>query len=138
MEPRVVRAGATSIAIVGDPYGGAITAEAGQGADLVFVDAPCSGSGTWRRNPEAKWTIDPARLASYGAAQTKLLDRAVQLAKPNGRIAYAVCSILGQEGDVQMQAFTTRHPGWRMTQSQKFTPARDETDGFFVAILERA
>ena len=135
MEPRLVRAGATTVEIVGDPYGGAIGAATGTGAGLVFVDAPCSGSGTWRRNPEAKWTLDPARLAAYRAAQTKLLDRAADLAKPGGRIAYAVCSILPGEGAEQVQAFSRRHPAWRVTATQALTPARDATDGFYLAVL---
>jgi 16S rRNA (cytosine967-C5)-methyltransferase len=138
MEPRIVRAGAGIVEIVGDPYGGAITSAKGEGADLVFVDAPCSGSGTWRRNPEAKWTLDRARLASYSAAQVKLLDRAAELVKPSGRIVYAVCSILPAEGEVQARAFTARHPAWTVSASETLTPARDETDGFFAAVLSQA
>jgi 16S rRNA (cytosine967-C5)-methyltransferase len=137
MEPRIVRAGASIVEIVGDPYGGAITSATGEGADLVFVDAPCSGTGTWRRNPEAKWTLDRARLASYSAAQTKLLDRAAELVKPTGRIVYAVCSILPAEGEGQAKAFTARHPAWTVSASETLTPARDETDGFFVAVLSQ-
>lgn len=137
MEPRIARAGATIVEIVGDPYGGAIKAAAGEGADLVFVDAPCSGSGTWRRNPESKWTLDETRLAAYRAAQTKLLDRAAELAKPTGRILYAVCSLLSQEGEAQVTAFAARNPSWRVAQSLMLTPARDQTDGFFAAELRR-
>jgi 16S rRNA (cytosine967-C5)-methyltransferase len=135
MEPRLARAGATIVEIVGDPYGGAIVAAAEGGADLVFVDAPCSGSGTWRRNPEAKWTLDPERLSGYLAAQAKLLDRAGELAKPGGRIAYAVCSVLPVEGDGQLRAFLAREPDWRLAMQKVFTPARDGTDGFYLAVL---
>jgi 16S rRNA (cytosine967-C5)-methyltransferase len=135
MEPRLVRAGAAIVEIVGDPYGGAIKAAAGEGADLSFVDAPCSGSGTWRRNPESKWTLDEARLAAYRVAQEKLLDRAAELAKPSGRILYAVCSLLPQEGVAQAHAYTARHPRWRLVKSLTLTPARDETDGFYAALL---
>jgi 16S rRNA (cytosine967-C5)-methyltransferase len=137
MEPRIARAGATIVEIVGDPYGGAINTAAGEGADVVFVDAPCSGTGTWRRNPESKWTLDEARLAAYRAAQAKLLDRAAELAKPDGRILYAVCSVLPQEGEVQAKAFVARHPNWRTARSLILTPARDQTDGFFAAELRR-
>ncbi len=137
MEPRIARAGATIVEIVGDPYGGAIKTAAGEGADVVFVDAPCSGTGTWRRNPESKWTLDEARLAAYRAAQAKLLDRAAELAKPDGRILYAVCSVLPQEGEVQAKAFVARHPNWRAARSLILTPARDQTDGFFAAELRR-
>lgn len=138
MEPRVARAGATCIEIVGDPYGGAVAAAAREKCDLIFIDAPCSGTGTWRRNPEAKWTLDEARLTTYRAAQSKLLDRAAELARPEGRIAYAVCSILKAEADDQIRAFTGRHPGWNPTATLTLTPARDDTDGFFIAILDRA
>jgi 16S rRNA (cytosine967-C5)-methyltransferase len=136
MEPRLTRAGAKIVEIVGDPYGGAIVAAVREGADLVFVDAPCSGSGTWRRNPEAKWTLDPERLAAYRAAQTKLLDRAVDLVKPGGRIAYAVCSVLPIEGDEQVRALLARRPAWRIATNEMFTPARDGTDGFYLAVLK--
>ena len=138
MEPRVARAGASIIEIVGDPYGGAITTAAGQGADLVFVDAPCSGSGTWRRNPEAKWTLDEERLHTYREAQAKLLDRAATLVHSGGRIAYAVCSMLPSEGEAQVAAFAARKTGWHVAEKQMLTPARDGTDGFFVAIFEQA
>lgn len=135
MEPRIARAGATIVEIVGDPYGGAIKAAAGEGADLVFVDAPCSGSGTWRRNPESKWTLEESRLARYRAAQTKLLDRAAELTKPGGRMLYAVCSILPQEGEAQAEAFVAHHNEWRVANTLTLTPARDETDGFYAALL---
>lgn len=135
MEPRLARAGAGIVEIVGDPYGGAIKAAVGEGADLVFVDAPCSSTGTWRRNPESKWTLDEARLATYRAAQTKLLDRAADLAKPGGRILYAVCSILPEEGEAQTQAFLARHADWHPTSTLKLSPARDATDGFYAALL---
>lgn len=138
MAPRIVRAGATIVDVLGDPYGPVVTTAKGEGADLVFVDAPCSGTGTWRRNPESKWTLDPARMTTFRAAQTKLLDRAAELTKPTGRVVYAVCSILPAEGQAQVDAFAARHPDWRVTATQSLTPARDETDGFFVAMLERA
>jgi 16S rRNA (cytosine967-C5)-methyltransferase len=138
MEPRVIRAGATIIDIVGDPYGGAIAAAVGEGADIVFVDAPCSGTGTWRRNPESKWTLDEARLANFRAAQVRLLDRAAKLAKPSGRIVYVVCSLLPSEGHEQIEQFITRNPAWRLANSTRLTPARDGTDGFFAAVLHCA
>jgi 16S rRNA (cytosine967-C5)-methyltransferase len=138
MEPRVARAGATIVEIVGDPYGGAISTAVGEGADLVFVDAPCSGTGTWRRNPETKWTLDRERLAAYRQSQTRLLNRAAELAKPTGRIAYAVCSILPAEGPEQIGAFVTRKPSWRPQIERRLTPARDATDGFYVAVLTQA
>jgi 16S rRNA (cytosine967-C5)-methyltransferase len=131
------RAGATIIHITGDPYGEAIKAAVGEGADIVFVDAPCSGTGTWRRNPEAKWTLDEARLKTFRAAQAQLLDRAAQLAKPGGRIVYVVCSVLPSESVAQIERFAARHAGWRTSKSIRLTPAQDGTDGFFAAILTR-
>jgi 16S rRNA (cytosine967-C5)-methyltransferase len=133
MEPRVERAGASIVEIAGDPYGGAVPSD----ADLVFVDAPCSGTGTWRRNPESKWTLDPARLATYEAAQRRLLDRAAQLVTADGAIVYAVCSVLPAETEGQMTAFLARHGGWRCTSRELLTPHRSQTDGFFVARLTR-
>ena len=137
MEPRMDRAGAKIIEIAGDPYGGAIKTAVGEGADIVFVDAPCSGTGTWRRNPEAKWTLDEARLKTFRAAQSQLLDRAAELTKPGGRIVYVVCSVLPSESVAQIERFTARHKGWQLTKSQRLTPANDGTDGFFAAVLTR-
>ncbi|MCE9523303.1 MAG: RsmB/NOP family class I SAM-dependent RNA methyltransferase [Alphaproteobacteria bacterium] len=137
MEPRLDRAGASIVQIAGDPYGEAIKASVGEGADIVFVDAPCSGTGTWRRNPEAKWTLDPARLKTFRAAQAQLLDRAAVLTAPQGRIVYVVCSVLPSESSGQIDAFLARHPGWSVSTAKRFTPAHDGTDGFFAAIFTR-
>lgn len=133
--PRAERAGATIIVTAGDPYGAALDQTVGGGADIVFIDAPCSGSGTWRRNPEAKWTLDAARLRTYGAAQVRLLDRAVELTRRGGHVIYAVCSVLAAERQEQLDAFLRRHPGWRIDGFVDLTPARDQTDGFFAARL---
>lgn len=130
-EPRIARAGATIIEAPRDPYGASIL----RCADLVFVDAPCSGSGTWRRNPEAKWTLDATRLESYRQAQVQLLDRAVELVRPGGLIVYAVCSILPCERLEQIDAFLQRSAGWRLDATLDLSPARDGTDGFFAARL---
>ena len=114
-------------------------------ADVVLVDAPCSGSGTLRRNPEARWRLQPGRLDSLVQLQRHVLDLAVPLVKPGGAIVYAVCSLISREGAGQVDAFLSRHAGWT-TQSpfgtgrpdglgRKLTPAHDATDGFFVARL---
>jgi 16S rRNA (cytosine967-C5)-methyltransferase len=129
-EPRIARAGATIVEQAGNPYGAAVS-----GADVVFVDAPCSGSGTWRRNPEAKWTLDAARLETYLQAQVQLLDRAAEVVRPGGRLVFAVCSVLPWERLEQVDAFLKRHPGWRLDATLDLTPARDGTDGFFAARL---
>jgi 16S rRNA (cytosine967-C5)-methyltransferase len=111
--------------------------------DLILVDAPCSGTGTWRRNPELRWRLDPKRLADYVKLQSYLLDLAAELIKPGGRIVYAVCSLLADEGRGQAEAFGSRSAmvaeelgimaGRTAGPGRILTPARDGTDGFFVA-----
>ncbi|HEU0100458.1 MAG TPA: RsmB/NOP family class I SAM-dependent RNA methyltransferase [Allosphingosinicella sp.] len=111
--------------------------------DLILVDAPCSGTGTWRRNPELRWRLDPKRLAGYVKLQAYLLDLAAELIRPGGRIVYAVCSLLAEEGRGQAAAFEGRSamvpedlpiPGGRAAGPGRIlTPAQDGTDGFFVA-----
>ena len=119
---------------------------AGQ-ADLVLVDAPCSGSGTWRRNPEGRWRLTPERLDRVVALQKRLLHVAAQLVRPGGAIVYAVCSILAREGAGQAADFLARHASWVSSatpipagrldgQGRLLTPGHDGTDGFFVARLE--
>src|SRR4051812_28803161 len=79
-------------------------------ADLVLIDAPCTGTGTWRRNPDAKWRIRPGALEVRLKDQVAVLDRAVDLVKPGGRIAYITCSVLPQENGEQIRGFMARHP----------------------------
>jgi len=116
-------------------------------ADLVVVDAPCSGTGTWRRNPEARWRLTPERLARVVALQARLLDVAARLVKPGGTLVHIVCSLLDEEGAGQAEAFLSRHPGWRAEPitlpagsprgpGLRLTPSEDGTDGFFVARLK--
>jgi 16S rRNA (cytosine967-C5)-methyltransferase len=113
-------------------------------ADAVLVDAPCSGTGTWRRNPEARWRLTPAALDRNVQLQARLLDTAAVLVRPGGRLIYVVCSLLDVEGTQQATAFLTRHPGWRAVPlaigagtprgpGLRLTPAHDQTDGFFIA-----
>lgn len=143
LAPRAIRAGATIVEMAGDPYTEHASL-AGGTADLVVVDAPCSGSGTWRRNPETKWTLDPLRLESCRVAQAGALDRAAALVKPGGRLAYIVCSYLPAEGRDQVAAFLKRHPVFGPDQPEDGSPAalqlsiaRDGTDGFFAQRLVR-
>ncbi|MEQ1754498.1 MAG: RsmB/NOP family class I SAM-dependent RNA methyltransferase [Micropepsaceae bacterium] len=138
MRPRVVRAGASNIRLAGDPYSGDIADRVGAGADIVFVDAPCSGSGTWRRNPEAKWNLTPETLQGYRDIQARLLDRAAVLVNKQGRVVYAVCSVLPAEGPQQAEAFCARHPDWHVSRHLALTPAQSGTDGFYAAELKRA
>lgn len=113
-------------------------------ADLVLIDAPCSGSGTWRRNPETRWRLTPDRLSRLTVLQSHLLDVAAELVRPGGLVVYAVCSLLAEEGQGQAEAFGGRRsgfvseppdmPGGRPSgPGRLLTPGHDGTDGFFVA-----
>jgi 16S rRNA (cytosine967-C5)-methyltransferase len=117
-------------------------------ADLVLIDAPCSGSGTWRRNPEGRWRLTPERLERVIALQERLLGIGAELVKPGGRLVYAVCSLLSREGAGQIERFQTRHSSWISEATampagrsdgagRLLTPGHDGTDGFFVARLAR-
>ena len=123
--------------------------------DRVLVDAPCSGTGTWRRNPDMKWRIGPADIAELRVVQDDVLDRASRLVKPGGRLIYATCSLLPAENEQAVDAFLERHAEFRVLPVAgvwaelleadcpvdgpylRLTPARHHTDGFFAAILER-
>jgi 16S rRNA (cytosine967-C5)-methyltransferase len=146
LAPRAERAGVTIVdERLLDPQreGDALVALRGS-VDLVVVDAPCSGTGTWRRNPEARWRLTPARLERLTSLQARLLDLAATLVKPGGHVVHIVCSLLDEEGADQAGAFLNRHPGWRsdpLTGSagaahgpgRRLTPASHGTDGFFFA-----
>ena len=117
-------------------------------ADLVLVDAPCSGSGTWRRSPEGRWRLTPERLDRLVGQQRRLLDIAAELVRPGGYLVYAVCSLLSREGADQIDAFVSRHSSWIVKETsiaagrlegsgRLLTPGHDATDGFFVARLCR-
>ena len=130
-------------------------------ADLVLIDAPCTGTGTWRRNPDAKWRMRPGALEVRLKDQVTVLDRAAALTKPGGRIAYITCSVLPPENGEQIRAFVARHPDFvivppsqtttvlwdkaedfaaAMLQSAEgllMTPRRTGTDGFFVSVLKK-
>ncbi len=131
-------------------------------ADLVLVDAPCTGIGTWRRNPDAKWRIRPGALAERIKQQEAVLERASALVKPGGRIAYVTCSVLAEENGDQVRAFVGRHPDFSVEKPADvvnvlgeraylfnraalisdegllMTPRRTDTDGFFVSLLRRS
>jgi 16S rRNA (cytosine967-C5)-methyltransferase len=146
MQPRLQRAGATIVeARLLDP-GKEIDmlADLRGAADLVLVDAPCSGSGTWRRNPETRWRLTPERLDRLVNLQAYLIDLASELVRPGGFLVYAVCSLLAEEGRGQAEAFGRRRSafvpeelgigvGRTSGSGRLLTPAWDGTDGFFVA-----
>src|SRR5580698_1984703 len=130
--------------------------------DLVLIDAPCTGTGAWRRNPDAKWRVRPGALSQRLAQQTTLLDRAAELVKPGGRIAYVTCSVLDAENGDQIRQFLARHPGFAIVPPSEtvtalwdkaedfaaatlqsaegllMTPRRTGTDGFYVSVLRKA
>jgi len=118
--------------------------------DVVLIDAPCSGSGVWRRNPEARWRLTPARLDRIISLQARLLRLAAPLVKPGGRLVYAVCSLIDREGSGQIEQFLRFDPSWQTVhiagddrkgtewgEGVLLTPKRDETDGFFFTVLEK-
>lgn len=102
--------------------------------DLVFVDAPCSGSGAWRRDPGGKWRLTPARLDALAATQAEVLTRAAQYVRPGGRLAYATCSLLQCENAAVLEAFLRRRGIAAAARTLSLTPA-DGTDGFFCALV---
>ncbi len=125
--------------------------------DAVFVDAPCTGSGAWRRRPDAKWRLKPANLAQRIEEQQAILGLAAPLVKTGGRLVYATCSLLPEENEDQVAWFAANHPAfaalpWREAWTSgvgpdlpdsadagdhalRLTPARHGTDGFFIAVL---
>lgn len=125
--------------------------------DCVLVDAPCTGIGTWRRNPDAKWRVRPGSLEVRQKEQAEVLDRAARLVKPGGRIVYITCSVLPEEGDEAVAALMQRRSGLRVAPAREvlagagfgplaeavrftgsgllMTPLRTGTDGFYVAVL---
>lgn len=104
--------------------------------DLVLADAPCSGSGSWRRDPQGKWLLTPERLTAITAVQDQILDRIAGLIRPGGMLAYATCSLLHQENEARIEAFISRSAGFNCLSSQRFTPLQGG-DGFFLACLQR-
>jgi 16S rRNA (cytosine967-C5)-methyltransferase len=148
---RAARAGATAI-VIAEQRGGPLW---GDGKfDRVLVDAPCSGIGTWRRQPELRWRLTPERLRTLQSAQASLLEEAARHTKAGGRLVYATCSMLPSENEDQIAAFVERHAGFAVLPARKVwrevlgteppaetgeyfraTPLTTGTDGFFAAIL---
>jgi 16S rRNA (cytosine967-C5)-methyltransferase len=106
--------------------------------DRVLVDAPCGGTGTWRRNPDARLRLTEADLAELLPKQARILDQAAFLVRTGGRLVYATCSLLSEENEAQVTAFLARHPSFTLIGDfLSLSPARHGTDGFFAAVLER-
>ncbi len=124
---RARRAGA-AVSIL-DPAG---LARLGPACDLVLVDAPCSGTGAWRRKPEGKWRVTPAEIAGFPPLQDAILDAAAAHVRPGGGLVYATCSLLAEENEARAAAFAARHPDWRAEAARRLSPV-DGGDGFFFA-----
>jgi 16S rRNA (cytosine967-C5)-methyltransferase len=158
LHDRLTRSGAGNVeARVPKSRGHDALADLPGAADLILVDAPCTGSGTWRRNPDAKWRVRPGALAERVKEQAQVLDRAARLAKPGGRIAYITCSMLPEENDATVAAFLARHPGFEPVATRallntgevdfgllarfstrfglQLSPRRTGTDGFYLSCL---
>ncbi|MEL0018985.1 MAG: RsmB/NOP family class I SAM-dependent RNA methyltransferase, partial [Rickettsiales bacterium] len=125
--------------------------------DIVLVDAPCSGSGVWRRNPDGKWRLTPERLAELVAVQAVLLREASEYVRPGGRLLYMTCSLLDEENRRQVERFLDAPEGaafervspvadWARVTGRAdafprgdvlLSPARNGTDGFYIAVLQR-
>jgi 16S rRNA (cytosine967-C5)-methyltransferase len=158
---RLARSGARNVQVRTPKSVGNELADLAGRADLVLIDAPCTGIGTWRRNPDAKWRMRPGALEVRLREQVGVLDRAVSLVKPGGRIAYVTCSLLAEENNDQVRAFLARVPDFALVPPVEvvaalgeraylfrravlmseagllMTPRRTDTDGFFVAVLAR-
>ena len=158
---RLSRAGVHNVEVRSPKGAGDGVSDIGGTADLVLVDAPCTGTGTWRRSPDAKWRMRPGALEIRLREQAEVLDRAAALVRPGGRIAYVTCSVLGEENGAQARAFLDRHAGFAVVPPEQvagalwdkaddflaatrpspegllMTPHRTGTDGFFVSILHR-
>jgi 16S rRNA (cytosine967-C5)-methyltransferase len=130
--------------------------------DLALIDAPCTGIGAWRRNPDAKWRVRPGALDVRLKEQAETLERAAALVRPGGRIAYLTCSVLDEENGAQIRAFTGRHPDFSVEKPADvagvlgeraymfgravlmsdegllMTPRRTDTDGFFISMMRRS
>jgi 16S rRNA (cytosine967-C5)-methyltransferase len=142
LEVRAARAGVRIVRTTSEPVSGRF--------DMVLVDAPCSGTGTWRRQPELCWRLTPELLAQRMAVQDALLDQAAGLVRPGGRLVYATCSVLPCENEDRIAGFLNRHSGFEVVAAEtawsgalppglaqffRAAPYRTASDGFFAAIL---
>lgn len=156
---RLKRAGARNVQVLRADADDELTA-LGARFDVVLADAPCTGSGTWRRRPDAKWRLRPEALIQRQGEQRAVLDRAASLVKPGGRLVYVTCSILPEENGGQIEGLLAKHSGFSVvpyaqvwgealtsaaptsadgrSDTLLLTPGSHGTDGFFIAVLKRA
>jgi 16S rRNA (cytosine967-C5)-methyltransferase len=147
IRPRLARAGVEAELLLLGQNGGGAEALNGE-ADLVFVDAPCSGSGTLRRHPEEAWRLKPDEVERLHALQVRIMGQAAKLVKMGGRLVYVTCSLLTRENEASLDAFEAANPGFRSVpvtppwaegpQTRvRLSPSSTGTDGFFFAAYER-
>lgn len=155
--PRLDKSGARNVQIRAPKKGVPAIEDLLERCDLVLVDAPCTGTGTWRRNPDAKWRVRPGALEQRIKEQDAVLAEAARYVKPGGRLVYVTCSLLAEENEARVASFCAAHPAFaalapgEMAEAAglpalaacasdvglRLTPARTGTDGFFVASLTR-
>lgn len=105
--------------------------------DRVLLDAPCSGLGVLKRNPDSKWKLNPEFLERVKKTQAEILDQYASMVKEGGKLVYATCSILPSENELQVKAFLKKHPEFTFVKDQKVSPVKSGFDGFYMALLER-
>ena len=105
--------------------------------DAVIIDAPCSGTGTYRRAPDNVHKLTSEQFNKIVATQKALLEKAINYVAPNGRICYMTCSLTKDENEMQIQNFIQNHQDWHLISEQYFTPATTNTDGFYIATLKK-
>ena len=106
-------------------------------ADRVLIDAPCSGIGVLKRNPDSKWKLEPDFLDRIRKTQASILDQYASMVKPGGKLVYATCSILPSENELQVKGFLKKHPEFAFVRENKVSPSASGFDGFYMALLER-
>jgi 16S rRNA (cytosine967-C5)-methyltransferase len=154
LKPRLARSGLSNVhpVLIAHENDAKVKRLAGK-IDRVLVDAPCSGFGTLRRNPDIKWRQQPKDLAELCARQFSILSSAARLVKPGGRLVYATCSLLAEENQAIITQFLSQQPQYKLVPAREvlaeqkidldtgdtlqLLPHRHATDGFFAAVLER-
>lgn len=162
---RIERANARNVQMRFPKAGGGELDDLAERMDIVFIDAPCTGAGVWRRNPDAKWRVRPGALEQRQKEQAEVLARAAGLVKPGGRIVYVTCSLLMEENEDQITEFLSAHPDFAPLSAEgviletlddkrsgvlldalklspgataiRLSPLRTQTDGFFITVLEK-